>query len=304
MATNFPGSLDAYARPAAGDPLDTPSHAGVHDNAYDAVEAVEAKVGVDSSAVVASMDYFMRTGWVSYTAVTPTHDDATQADDPSYEITFAGVDLTAVLYAGMKLKLTQGTVKYFIITKVTLDGSDTDVVLYGGTDYDLVDTDTTAISVLCYSTTKGPVAFPMDPDKWTVETDNTGDVSQNTTGGVWYNLGTITINIPIGVWNVDYQLCLDASTGAGGGISTGFCTLSKANNSEDDDDWTGFFRETWDFADQATTRGGTNVYRTKILNLTIKDTYYLNAKSDQALTVRFMGATGGNTIIRAICAYL
>lgn len=57
MPTNFPTSLDALTNPVAGDSLSSPSHAGQHANANDAIEALEAKVGVNSSAVTTSLDY-------------------------------------------------------------------------------------------------------------------------------------------------------------------------------------------------------------------------------------------------------
>ena len=57
MATNFPGSLDALTNPTGSDTLASPDHAGQHANANDAIEALQAKVGVDSSAVTTSLDY-------------------------------------------------------------------------------------------------------------------------------------------------------------------------------------------------------------------------------------------------------
>jgi hypothetical protein len=57
MATNFPTSLDSLTNPAAGDSLSSPSHAAQHSNVNDAVEALQAKVGVDGSAVTGSLDY-------------------------------------------------------------------------------------------------------------------------------------------------------------------------------------------------------------------------------------------------------
>lgn len=57
MSTNFPTSLDALTNPAAGDPLNAPSHSEQHANANDAIEALEAKVGVNGSAVTSSLDY-------------------------------------------------------------------------------------------------------------------------------------------------------------------------------------------------------------------------------------------------------
>ena len=57
MAINFPTSLDTITNPTSGDGLDSPSHAGQHTDANDILEALEAKVGVDSSAVTDSLDY-------------------------------------------------------------------------------------------------------------------------------------------------------------------------------------------------------------------------------------------------------
>lgn len=57
MATNFPSSLDSLTNPTSTDALNSPSHADQHANVNDAVEALEAKVGVDGSAVTSSLDF-------------------------------------------------------------------------------------------------------------------------------------------------------------------------------------------------------------------------------------------------------
>lgn len=57
MATNFPTSLDTLTNPTSTDGLNNPSHSSQHANANDAIEALEAKVGVNSSAVTTSLDY-------------------------------------------------------------------------------------------------------------------------------------------------------------------------------------------------------------------------------------------------------
>lgn len=57
MATNFPSSLDSFTNPTAVDTLDSPPHDTQHANANDAIEALEAKVGVDGSAVTTSHEY-------------------------------------------------------------------------------------------------------------------------------------------------------------------------------------------------------------------------------------------------------
>ena len=60
MATSFPASLDTLTNPTSGDSLNSPSHSGQHADANDAIEALQAKVGVDSSAVTTSLDYKLR----------------------------------------------------------------------------------------------------------------------------------------------------------------------------------------------------------------------------------------------------
>ena len=57
MAINYPGSLDNFTNPTSASPINSPSHADQHSNANDAIEALEAKVGANSSAVTTSHDY-------------------------------------------------------------------------------------------------------------------------------------------------------------------------------------------------------------------------------------------------------
>ena len=52
MSTNFPTSLDAPAASTSSDTLTSPTpHHTLHNNINDAIGAIEAKVGVDGSAV-------------------------------------------------------------------------------------------------------------------------------------------------------------------------------------------------------------------------------------------------------------
>ena len=57
MAINFPTSLDTLTNPTATDTLDSPPHDTQHSDANDAIEALQVKVGIDSSAVTTSHDY-------------------------------------------------------------------------------------------------------------------------------------------------------------------------------------------------------------------------------------------------------
>lgn len=60
MATNFPTSLDSITNPIGSNTLNSPSHSSQHTNANDAIEAIQAKVGADNSAVTTSLDYKVR----------------------------------------------------------------------------------------------------------------------------------------------------------------------------------------------------------------------------------------------------
>lgn len=59
MATLFPGALDVFPNPGANDYQDAPGLEldVLMSNALDAIEALEGKVGVDGSAVAASLTY-------------------------------------------------------------------------------------------------------------------------------------------------------------------------------------------------------------------------------------------------------
>jgi hypothetical protein len=49
VASNFPTSLDNFTNPSSGNTLDSPSHSLQHSDINDAVEAIEAKLGIGAS---------------------------------------------------------------------------------------------------------------------------------------------------------------------------------------------------------------------------------------------------------------
>lgn len=57
MASNYPTSLDNFTNPTGTSSLTSPDHAGQHSDLNDAVEQLQAKVGVNGSAVTTSLDY-------------------------------------------------------------------------------------------------------------------------------------------------------------------------------------------------------------------------------------------------------
>lgn len=236
--------------------------------------------------------------WTPYSTVVPTR---ASADDPTYVLTFAGVDLTSIMSVGMKIKWTQNaTVRYGIITVISFS-TNTTLTLYGGTDYDVDDTSTYPISGFNYSAQKAPLSFPLNPLKWTQEFRDTATQSQATpTTNTWYNVGTSLLAIPIGAWRVNYQcVCFAYQTSVTTiNLQT---TLSTANNSSSDVDFQGYVA-------QGGASGTLAVYgtmnREKNLLLAAKTTYYLNIRAVvSAATIDFKGDLAP-TIIRATCAYL
>lgn len=92
MATNYPTGLDNLTNPASTDELDTPSHSQQHANANDAIEALEAKVGVNNSAVTTSLDYR-----VKQLEINPTYTNEMAQDAAGALFAHANhVNLTAV----------------------------------------------------------------------------------------------------------------------------------------------------------------------------------------------------------------
>lgn len=57
MSSTFPTSLDTFTDPTATGKLNSPSHSQQHINNNDAIEKLEAKVGIDGSAVTTTHDY-------------------------------------------------------------------------------------------------------------------------------------------------------------------------------------------------------------------------------------------------------
>lgn len=69
MSTQYPNNLDALTNPSGGDAVATISHSSQHANANDAIEAIQAKLGVDNSVVTTSIDYKLK----STSSIDPGH---------------------------------------------------------------------------------------------------------------------------------------------------------------------------------------------------------------------------------------
>ncbi len=231
----------------------------------------------------------IQTGWID-AGETWTY---ASADAPTFTFTVSA-DVTTKYSIGMKIKLTQTTVKYFIITGVSAyTGGNTTITVYGGTDYTLANA---AITSPYFSFVRAPYGFPMSRTKWTVEITDTSDRDQaSPTQNTWYNLGSISISIPIGAWRLYYEVFAHgAKTNTNLPVYT---TLSTANNSESDKQLTGLV---YGYSVAAGT-----IHKEKNLVLTSKTSYYLNTRTLIA-SVTSIGNTNSYStlIIRAVCEYI
>jgi hypothetical protein len=263
------------------------------------INNLEAKIGIDGSAVPTSLDYLIKAagGWI------PVPDTwiYDSADAPTFTFTISG-DQTGLLSPGMRIRLTQTTVKYFIITAVSFSSPNTTVTVFGGTDYTL---DSAAITAPYFSSMKAPFGFPLNPSKWTVEViDLTLPTQDSPASSVWYNLGSITISVPIGIWNLVYEVCAAIMGNVGQTELVGLITLSTTNDSESDNNFTTLLYIDG-FATGLQLQIVTNLRRRKTVELASKTSYYLNIGSfeDGAASIYF-GGSFSPTIITAICAYL
>lgn len=229
-------------------------------------------------------------GWI------PVNEEWTyaSADSPTFTFTISG-DKTDKYSPGMKIKLTQTDDEYFIITAVSYSSPNTTVTVYGGTDYELADAD---ITFPYYSFVQAPFGFPFDPTKWTVEISADTIVSQaNPTPNTWYNLDSLSIIIPLGLWNV--QCLIPAYITCSTDTSTASFTLSTSTSSESDPDFTSMLGGTG-----GNYALGASVSKNKILSLTSKTTYYAIEKVDVAVSELTLLSSYSKLFIRAVCAYL
>lgn len=228
-------------------------------------------------------------GWIS-AGETWTY---ASADDPTYTFT-VGADVTTKYSVGMKIKLTQGTVKYFIITAISaFTGGNTTITVYGGTDYDLA---SSAISDNAYSMMRTPVGFPMSPAKWSVKTVGSMDRSTNSTS---YASLTDSITIPIGVWDFNYKVPVRLLTESTAGVLA-YISMTSSGTTETNPDLTVWMTRAFS---AGTSHTGSTMFARQVLTATSKTVYTLIGKTS-AGTVLAGGSTFTPIVFTATCAYL
>lgn len=227
------------------------------------------------------------------------------ADDPVYQIYVSG-DVTAnVDYKlGNQVKCTNNSTTFygFIVKVGAYDAGNTrtPVDIYGGTDYDLANS---AITLPHISKIKSPDGFPLSPAKWTVSLTDTTQRTQSTpTQNTWYNLGTLSVNIPIGVWNLSLRCFGQVVSNAAQTAATAFVTISTANNSESDPEMTG---GTQVGGASGTIISGAPICINKLIALTAKTTHYINTRTTLASMASIHNRNDlSKLVLNLVCAYL
>lgn len=133
-------------------------------------------------------------------------------------------DATTKYYPGMRIKITQSTggTKYGIIHAVA--ATLLTVFFPVGTTLN-----NEAITSPNYSIAKTPLGFDADKSLWMLESIDTSLRSQTSpTVGTYYNLGSFSLAVGVGVWDVGYVLGIQQNSGTA--VATMITALSNANN--------------------------------------------------------------------------
>lgn len=214
--------------------------------------------------------------------------------DSTNKLATINVPDSSIMDLGMRIRYwqTTGSWKFGILVKIV---SATQIIVYHGTDYSIINE---RMYNPVFSRDKAPSGFPLDPIKWSVKVTDTSNRAQaSPVTNTWYNSGSISIGIPIGVWNV--YVSANAQAGKAASQIDTHLALSTANNSASDSE----------MLTVSTARGdntvGVNVSFNKDLTLTSTTTYFLNHRTTTAAmtTINIRGDLA-TTVIRARCAYL
>lgn len=222
--SGFPLSDPAYSasdhtHPAGGDVTGPASAVDGNLAAFDEATGKLIKDSQYPMAILASL----AGGWM------PADETWTyaSADAPTFMFTVAG-DVRTKYYPGMKVKYTQTTIKFGIVTVVSYTSPNSTITIYGGTDFVMTGD---AITLPHYSMMHSPAGFPRDVSKWQVTTTDTSTRSKETTGAnttYYSDWGSKNISVPIGLWRFKVQVSIDVWDSDSAEVVV---AMSTANNS-------------------------------------------------------------------------
>jgi hypothetical protein len=222
MGTFQTGDKDAVVTPALDDAL-VCSQAGI----------VKQITTEQILSLIGDKINLVNFGWMADTN-TWTYASA-NTNFPEYTFTIP-VDATGYLKVGQKIKLTQLSLKYFIIVKVVYSSPNTTVTLYGGG---------TALTSPYYATIQRPLDFSMGENTWsTTLIDSTLKSRLSIIGAAWWggsnswtSGSNITMYLGTGIWKIYVKaLLLAQNNNLSGSNYPGFPTIALTF-SYDSNDW-------------------------------------------------------------------
>lgn len=253
------------------------------------------QVYVDGVLEVASYSYapaYAATNYVRIGCYNTTGTDGTfmngQIDD-IYLINGYALD-EKTIYDKYVAATAQGTgsltlTKYGIVTAVgAYSGGVTLVTFWGGTDFSLANA---TVSSPYYSNMKVPFGFNPSVDKWSVLLSDANTQTQSSpAAATWYNLGSLSLSIPIGSWKVNYSLSVEVvATYAAAASVPMRATLSTSSSAESDASMSCAGNIIFPVITGATARA--SFFKEKVVNLTTKTTHYL---------LGYTGGTGNTSL--------
>lgn len=205
-------------------------------------------------------------------------------------------DATNKYQAGMRIKISQSTggTKYGIVHKV--EATQLTVFFPEGTTLE-----NEAITSPFYTSLKAPLGFNLNPDLWSLKTEDTTNRSTTSTS---YASLSVTRILPAGVWSVYLKASTYFEAPASSSVFAASITLSTNASTETNPESTLYcVHEAATNAND--TAVGASLTSRSIFNLSSQTTLTLMGRTTNASTPAFArGSTGPATIIRATSAYL
>lgn len=150
------------------------------------------------------------------------------------------------------------------------------------------------VSATYTSTQKNPFNWVTDKDRWEILTRNRLLIGQSSpVNGTYYNIGSIYLNVPKGIWDLRY----DANTYSSNSVATTqkvLTTLSTLTNNESDR------RYTWDLEFSSVVSMSSAYSVTNTVTLTNATTYYLLAVNQATSTIIYFLGDRAETAIKAL----
>ena len=132
------------------------------------------------------------------------------------------------------------------------------------------------VSAVDLSSVKSPFGFPAQVGRWRVEMIARVLTTQNApVASTWYNINSQQLTIPVGDWSAGYMTPIYVDRAAAGTVNIR-CTLSNANNTELDRNFTTFIEGA------NTTIIGHGARLERPLSVTAQTVYYQNISTSQA----------------------